>query len=180
MKSFLLDQRVIAGLGNIYVCEALFRAGLPPDAEAGLLAKASAAGRRQNGLRKHQRRAGRALLAGGSSIRDYRHADGEGGTFQEKFDVYARAGQPCHNDCGAPIERKAQQGRSTFFARAAKPNCERISHGIRDRAFRKRGRVGLITLNRPQALNALNAQLISELNQVLDLCEADIESAPWF
>ncbi len=121
LKSFLLDQRVIAGLGNIYVCEALFRAGLPPDAEAGALAKG------KRGAAAAQRLCASikgvledALLAGGSSIRDYRHADGAGGNFQEKFDVYGRGGQPCHNACGAVIERKAQQGRSTFFC----PHCQ--------------------------------------------------------
>jgi formamidopyrimidine-DNA glycosylase len=121
LKAFLLDQRVIAGLGNIYVCEALFRAGLPPDAEAGALAKGkkgAAAARRLSASIKAV--LNDALLAGGSSIRDYRHADGGGGGFQEKFDVYGRRGQPCHSRCGALIERKAQQGRSTFFC----PRCQ--------------------------------------------------------
>jgi len=120
LKAFLLDQRVIAGLGNIYACEALFRAGLPPDAEAGALAK----GRRGAAAAKRLCDAIKAvladaLLAGGSSIRDYRNADGAGGLFQEKFDVYGRAGQPCHR-CGSSIERKVQQGRSTFFC----PRCQ--------------------------------------------------------
>jgi len=121
LKAFLLDQRVVAGLGNIYVCEALFRAGLPPDAEAGELA----AGKR--GAAAAERLAAAikavltdALLAGGSSIRDYRDADGTRGSFQEKFDVYGRAGQPCHNACGSVVERKVQQGRSTFYC----PRCQ--------------------------------------------------------
>ena len=121
LKAFLLDQRVVAGLGNIYVCEALFRAGLPPDAEAGELA----AGKR--GAAAAERLAAAikavltdALLAGGSSIRDYRDADGTRGSFQEKFDVYGRAGQPCHNACGSAVERKVQQGRSTFYC----PRCQ--------------------------------------------------------
>ena len=121
LKAFLLDQRVIAGLGNIYVCEALFRAGLPPDAVAGLLAKGKrgrAASERLcvsiKGVLKD------ALLAGGSSIRDYRHADGGGGSFQEKFDVYGREGEPCHTCCGDLIHRKVQQGRSTFYC----PRCQ--------------------------------------------------------
>lgn len=121
LKAFLLDQRIIAGLGNIYVCEALFRAGLPPDAEAGALAKGkrgAAASKRLCASIKAV--LSDALLAGGSSIRDYRHADGAGGSFQEKFDVYGRGGQPCHNECGAFVERKAQQGRSTFFC----PCCQ--------------------------------------------------------
>jgi formamidopyrimidine-DNA glycosylase len=120
LKAFLLDQRVIAGLGNIYVCEALFRAGLPPDAEAGALAGgkrgAAAAGRLCAAIKAVL---ADAIRAGGSSIRDYRNADGGGGSFQEKFDVYGRAGQPC-NACGSPIERKVQQGRSTFFC----PRCQ--------------------------------------------------------
>jgi formamidopyrimidine-DNA glycosylase len=121
LKSFLLDQRVVAGLGNIYVCEALFRAGLPPDAPAGALAKgkkgAAAAKRLCASIKAVLED---ALLAGGSSIRDYRHADGSGGAFQEKFDVYGRGGEPCHRACGALIERKVQQGRSTFFC----PRCQ--------------------------------------------------------
>jgi formamidopyrimidine-DNA glycosylase len=121
LKSFLLDQRVIAGLGNIYVCEALFRARLPPEAPAGALAegkRGAAAAKRLCGSVK--RVLEDALEAGGSSIRDYRHADGAGGAFQEKFDVYGRRGEPCHSGCGALIERKAQQGRSTFFC----PRCQ--------------------------------------------------------
>ncbi len=120
LKAFLLDQRVIAGLGNIYVCEALFRAGLPPQAEAGALAqgkRGAAAAKRLSAAIKAV--LSDAILAGGSSIRDYRHADGGGGSFQEKFDVYGRAGQPCHV-CGSPIERKVQQGRSTFLC----PRCQ--------------------------------------------------------
>jgi formamidopyrimidine-DNA glycosylase len=121
LKGFLLDQRIVAGLGNIYVCEALFRAGLPPEAPAGALAE----GRRGGAAAKRlcasiKRVLEDALEAGGSSIRDYRHADGSGGAFQEKFDVYGRSGEPCHSGCGALIERKAQQGRSTFFC----PRCQ--------------------------------------------------------
>ncbi len=121
LKAFLLDQRIIAGLGNIYVCEALFRAGLPPDAEAGLLAK----GKRGRAATARLCASIKgvlddALLAGGSSIRDYRHADGGGGSFQDRFDVYGREGEPCHNCPGALIHRKVQQGRSTFFC----PRCQ--------------------------------------------------------
>lgn len=121
LKAFLLDQRVLAGLGNIYVCEALFRAGLPPDAEAGALGagkRAAAAGERLAASIKAVLTD--ALDAGGSSIRDYRDAGGTRGSFQEKFDVYGRAGQPCHNACGSTVERKVQQGRSTFFC----PRCQ--------------------------------------------------------
>ena len=122
LKAFLLDQRVVAGLGNIYVCEALFRAGLPPDAEAGLLAKGKRGGTAAERLCASIKGVlGDALLAGGSSIRDYRHTDGGGGSFQDKFDVYGRSGEPCHNGCGAIIHRQAQQGRSTFYC----PICQR-------------------------------------------------------
>ncbi len=120
LKAFLLDQRAVAGLGNIYACEALFRAGLPPQAEAGELGqgkRGAAAAKRLSASIKGV--LSDAILAGGSSIRDYRHADGGGGSFQEKFDVYGRAGQPCHA-CGSPIERKVQQGRSTFYC----PRCQ--------------------------------------------------------
>lgn len=121
LKSFLLDQRVIAGLGNIYVCEALFRARLSPVAEAGALA----AGR--SGLAAARRLCASvkgvledALAAGGSSFRDYRHPDGASGAFQEKFDVYGRAGEPCNRNCGSLIAREAQAGRSTFYC----PSCQ--------------------------------------------------------
>ncbi len=121
LKAFLMDQRVVAGLGNIYVCEALFRAQLPPLAEASVLGKGkrgTAAARRLSESIKGV--LADAITAGGSSIRDYRHADGGGGSFQEKFDVYGREGEPCHSECGSLIERKAQQGRSTFFC----PRCQ--------------------------------------------------------
>lgn len=120
LKGFLLDQRTVAGLGNIYVCEALFRAGLPPIAEAGALGagkRGAAAAKRLSASIKSV--LNDAILAGGSSIRDYRHASGERGSFQEKFDVYGRAGQPCHA-CGSLVERIVQQGRSTFFC----PRCQ--------------------------------------------------------
>jgi formamidopyrimidine-DNA glycosylase len=121
LKAFLLDQRVIAGLGNIYVCEALFRAGLPPHAKAGLLAKGKAGWVASERLCASIKGVlDDALLAGGSSIRDYRHADGGGGSFQEKFDVYGREGEPCHTCSGVLIHRKVQQGRSTFYC----PRCQ--------------------------------------------------------
>lgn len=121
LKHFLLDQRIVAGLGNIYVCEALFRAGLSPAADAGLLARGkhgkSASARLCASIKAVLEA---ALLAGGSSLRDYRHADGGAGSFQERFDVYGRAGELCHKGCGSNIERKVQQGRSTFFC----PSCQ--------------------------------------------------------
>jgi len=120
LKVFLLDQRIVAGLGNIYVCEALFRAKLPPQAQAGELAhgkRGAAAAKRLAASIKAV--LGDALLAGGSSIRDYRDASGARGGFQEKFDVYGRTGEPCH-ECGSAVGRIVQQGRSTFFC----PRCQ--------------------------------------------------------
>ena len=120
LKGFLLDQRIVAGLGNIYVCEVLFRSGLPPWAEAGALSQgkagASASKRLCSAIEAVLRD---AIEAGGSSIRDYRDASGEKGGFQEKFDVYGRAGEPC-TACGKFIERIVQQGRSSFFC----PGCQ--------------------------------------------------------
>lgn len=110
IKSALLDQATVAGLGNIYVCEALFRAGVSPRRRAGAVA-----GKRAALLH----RAIIAVLndaidAGGSSLRDFAGADGALGYFQHRFDVYDREGAPCRR-CGSPIQRIAQSGRSTFF-----------------------------------------------------------------
>ncbi len=121
LKAFLLDQHVVAGLGNIYVCEALFRAGIPPLSEAGMLAKGkrgkAAATRLCDSIKGVLND---ALDAGGSSFRDYRHADGGSGQFQDKFSVYGRRGETCLKGCGSTIERVVQQGRSTFFC----PTCQ--------------------------------------------------------
>ncbi|MBW6398452.1 bifunctional DNA-formamidopyrimidine glycosylase/DNA-(apurinic or apyrimidinic site) lyase [Roseomonas sp. HJA6] len=113
IKAALLDQTVVAGLGNIYVCEALYRAGISPRRLA-----ASVAGTRATRLVP----AIKAVLtesigAGGSSLRDYVRADGEVGRFQERFAVYGREGEPCPH-CNPPcpgIARIVQSGRSTFF-----------------------------------------------------------------
>ncbi len=110
IKAALLDQGVVAGLGNIYVCEALYRAGISPRRLA-----ASVAGTRAARLVPEIK----AVLlesigAGGSSLRDYVRADGELGRFQDRFAVYGREGQPCAH-CGTAIARIVQAGRSTFF-----------------------------------------------------------------
>jgi formamidopyrimidine-DNA glycosylase len=118
LKSALLDQRLIAGLGNIYVCEALWRAGLSPRRKAGSLAGAGG-GRTARSERLAD--AIRAVLtdaiaAGGSSLRDYVHADGSLGYFQHSFSVYDREGGICpRQQCGGTIERIVQSGRSTFL-----------------------------------------------------------------
>ncbi|MFN3959723.1 MAG: bifunctional DNA-formamidopyrimidine glycosylase/DNA-(apurinic or apyrimidinic site) lyase [Parvularculaceae bacterium] len=109
MKAALLDQSVVAGLGNIYVCEALWRARVSPRRPAGRLSAATAA-------RLHA--AIRAVLleaieAGGSSLRDFAGSNGAPGSFQHRFSVYDREGAPCPR-CGAPVRRFVQSGRSTF------------------------------------------------------------------
>ena len=117
-KAALLDQRIVAGLGNIYVCEALYRAGLSPIRHAGTLGEAEAdrlAGAIRDVLSE-------AIEAGGSSLRDFHGASGELGYFQHGFSVYDRAGEPCRKPgCDAQIERVVQNARSTFFC----PSCQR-------------------------------------------------------
>ena len=112
IKSALLDQRIVSGLGNIYVCEVLFRAGIHPKRKA---AKISAS--RVAGLVPIIRDVlNEAIAAGGSSLKDYRQTDGELGYFQHGFQVYDREGQPCVTpDCATPIARIVQSGRSSFF-----------------------------------------------------------------
>jgi formamidopyrimidine-DNA glycosylase len=118
LKSFLLDQRIIAGLGNIYVCEALWRARLSPEMPASALASktggpTTAAKRLAPAIHAVLED---ALAAGGSSLRDYRKADGSLGYFQHSFAVYGREGEPCLRPrCGGTIRRLVQNGRSTFY-----------------------------------------------------------------
>lgn len=112
VKSALLDQGIIAGLGNIYVCEALFRAGISPKRKAGQLAAARVAGLVPI-IRKVLED---AILAGGSSLKDFRQANGELGYFQHSFDVYGREGEPCRREgCDGTIARITQSGRSSFY-----------------------------------------------------------------
>ncbi|ADM08375.1 formamidopyrimidine-DNA glycosylase [Parvularcula bermudensis HTCC2503] len=109
LKSFLLDQSTVAGLGNIYVCEALWRARLSPRRLAASLGPKRATrlvAAIQDALED-------AIEAGGSTLRDYHAADGAMGYFQHRFDVYDREGEPCRQ-CGRSISRFAQSGRSTF------------------------------------------------------------------
>jgi formamidopyrimidine-DNA glycosylase len=112
LKSALLDQRLVCGLGNIYVCEALHRAGLSPFAAAGSIYN------QQFEILTREIRLvlEEALQAGGSSLRDYTQADGSLGYFQHGFKVYDREGTKCSNNtCGGVIQRVAQSGRSTFY-----------------------------------------------------------------
>jgi formamidopyrimidine-DNA glycosylase len=112
LKSALLDQRRIAGLGNIYVCEALHRARLSPLREAGSLPPA-----RLRALAAAIREVlEAAIVAGGSTLRDHRQTDGALGYFQHSFEVYDREGAACrHARCGGAIRRIVQNGRSTFY-----------------------------------------------------------------
>lgn len=114
LKAALLDQRLIAGLGNIYVCEALWRSGLSPMRAAGAIAEDSAIMER---LASDIRTViAEAIAAGGSSLKDYIQADGALGYFQHSFSVYGREGQACRNKaCNGMVERAVQAGRSTFF-----------------------------------------------------------------
>ena len=112
IKAALLDQRLVAGLGNIYACEALFRAGLSPRRRA-----ASIGGGRAERLAAAIRSVlSEAIAAGGSSLRNYVQADGALGYFQHHWAVYGREGSPCPDcDCGDGVRRIVQSGRSTFF-----------------------------------------------------------------
>jgi len=122
LKAALLDQKRIAGLGNIYVCEALFRARLSPFRPAGILARAGGGPTRAAAALAKAIRAvlEEAIEAGGSTLRDHRQADGELGYFQHAFAVYDREGSPCPR-CNGAIARHVQSGRSTFFC----PVCQK-------------------------------------------------------
>ncbi|HEX4765098.1 MAG TPA: bifunctional DNA-formamidopyrimidine glycosylase/DNA-(apurinic or apyrimidinic site) lyase [Lichenihabitans sp.] len=118
LKAALLDQRLIAGLGNIYVCEALHRAGLSPRREAGSIVRRDGAPTARAARLAETIRAvlSEAVEAGGSTLRDYRQADGALGTFQHGFRAYDREGQACMTaGCRGTIGRIVQSGRSTFF-----------------------------------------------------------------
>lgn len=124
LKSALLDQKLVAGLGNIYVCEALHRAGLSPRRGAHTIAtREGAPTRRAERLVVAIRDVLReAIQAGGSSLKDHRQVDGQLGYFQHAFRVYDREGQPCPTlHCKGTIQRIVQGGRSTFFC----PVCQR-------------------------------------------------------
>ncbi|CTQ49523.1 bifunctional DNA-formamidopyrimidine glycosylase/DNA-(apurinic or apyrimidinic site) lyase [Jannaschia donghaensis] len=118
VKSALLDQRIIAGLGNIYVNEALHRAGISPTRKAGRIA----APRVATLVPIIRDVLGEAIAAGGSSLQDHRQTDGELGYFQHSFRVYDREGAPCPTSgCTGGIRRIVQSGRSTFHC----PTCQR-------------------------------------------------------
>lgn len=110
IKTALLDQAIIAGLGNIYVCEALFRAGISPKRKAATLPGARVA----RLVPAINAVISDAIAAGGSSISDFAGTDGALGYFQHSFDVYDREGDACKT-CGSKIKRLVQSGRSTFY-----------------------------------------------------------------
>ena len=124
LKAFLMDQRIVAGLGNIYVCEALFRAGLSPWKPASRLATRTgrptpAADRLAAEIKAVLTD---AIRAGGSTLRDYKRADGTSGLFQNEFAVYDREEAPCARPgCRGTVRRRVQAGRSTFYC----PACQR-------------------------------------------------------
>ena len=116
IKSALLDQRVVAGLGNIYVCEALFRAGISPKRLAGSITK-ERIGPLVVAIKKVLKD---AIAAGGSTLRDHAQATGDPGNFQHRFLVYGREGLPCKLKCPGTVKRLVQAGRSTFYC----PKCQ--------------------------------------------------------
>jgi formamidopyrimidine-DNA glycosylase len=122
LKAALLDQRIVAGLGNIYVCEALYRARLSPKRMASTIAtRSGAANERAARLIEAIKAVLRdAIKAGGSSLRDHRRTDGDLGMFQHHFQVYDREGERC-SACGGTVKRIVQNGRSTFYC----PSCQK-------------------------------------------------------
>jgi formamidopyrimidine-DNA glycosylase len=128
LKSLLLNQAFLAGIGNIYADEILHDAGLHP-----LRSAASLSALEIRRLARSTRRIlAAAVAAGGSSIRDYRDADGMHGLFQREHRVYGRKGRPCAR-CGTAVERRVIGGRSSFFC----PRCQRRSAGLRRRVAKK-------------------------------------------
>lgn len=124
LKAALLDQRLVAGLGNIYVCEALFRVGLHPEAAAGSIATPTGRPRpvAHDLARIIREVLEEAILSGGSTLRDFAHADGSLGYFQHRFRVYDREGQACTAPgCGSMVKRLVQSGRSTFYCETCQP-----------------------------------------------------------
>jgi formamidopyrimidine-DNA glycosylase len=118
IKAALLDQRIVAGLGNIYVCEALHRAGIGPGRTAGSLSRP----RIERLVQAIRDTLEAAIAAGGSSLRDYRQADGELGYFQHSFNVYGREGKPCPaSGCPGVVRRIVQSARSSYYC----PRCQR-------------------------------------------------------
>jgi formamidopyrimidine-DNA glycosylase len=124
LKAALLDQRIVAGLGNIYVCEALYRARLSPKRTASTIAdrKGAPNERAERLVEAIKAVLNEAIESGGSSLRDHRRTDGDLGMFQHNFRVYDREGEPCPTPgCGGTVKRIVQNGRSTFYC----PACQK-------------------------------------------------------
>jgi formamidopyrimidine-DNA glycosylase len=123
LKAALLDQRIIAGLGNIYVNEVLYRSALSPRRKAGTLVRKISHDARLNNLVRHVRDVlNEAISAGGSTLRDFSSTDGSEGAFQQQFAVYDREGESCpRTGCRGIIRRIVQSGRSTFYC----PSCQK-------------------------------------------------------
>ncbi|HET9512184.1 MAG TPA: zinc finger domain-containing protein, partial [Sphingomonas sp.] len=115
IKQLLLDQRIVAGLGNIYVCEALYEARIRPSKPAGQVGRARLA----RLVAAVPLVLNAAIEAGGSTLRDYARPDGELGYFSKQFKVYGREGLPC--ECGGVVARYVEGGRSTFWC----PKCQK-------------------------------------------------------
>lgn len=109
VKALLLDQRIVAGLGNIYVCEALFLSGIAPTKPAGSISRAKL----EKLVEAIREVLEAAIRAGGSTLRDYARPDGELGYFAKEWRVYGREGEPC--SCGRLVQRRVDSGRSTFY-----------------------------------------------------------------
>ncbi len=124
LKNFLLNQKTVAGLGNIYVCEALYRAGLSPQKQAHLLARQNGAPTKaaEHLVAMIKQVLQQAIEQGGSTLRDHRLTDGTLGYFQHNFAVYGRENAPCRTPkCKGTVKRITQAGRSTFYC----PNCQK-------------------------------------------------------
>jgi formamidopyrimidine-DNA glycosylase len=115
LKNFLLDGRILTGIGNIYACEIMFAAGLHPATPAGALKSADW----EWVLKETRRILRRAIRQGGTTVNNYLNSHGETGLFQVELMVYGREGESCRR-CGKPIKRIVQAGRSTFFC----PRCQ--------------------------------------------------------
>lgn len=123
LKASLLDQKYIAGLGNIYVCEALFRSGLSPKRQSSTLSNRGKASKKGEELVQVIRAClNEAIIAGGSTLSDYADANGNEGSFQQRFDVYGRENEPCRRKgCSGTVTKIVQSGRSTFYC----PKCQK-------------------------------------------------------
>ncbi len=186
LKAALLDQTVIAGLGNIYVAEALWRAGLSPRRAAGTIAAAPGkATERSTRLATAIRNVvADAIHAGGSSLKDHIQTDGSLGYFQHSFSVYDREAELVRDPAAAaPSIASFRAGAPLSIAR---PASGELSDGSRSSPGRiamtyetiiveTRGKVGLVTLNRPKALNALNSQVLGEIVAALQAFDANME-----